>query len=94
MWSFGLYNLGLSDYQLWQLTLKEYGLLVDRYTEKEEIADRRIGRILAMIANANRDPKKGKPYTEEDFIAKKKRHVSNKPQTVEEQKAILARLGV
>ena len=92
IWSFGLINLRLSDYQLWQLTLKEFGLLVDRYLESEERNDRRAGRICALLANINRDPKKRqKPYNEDDFIP---RGQERKIQTAEEQKAILAGIGV
>ena len=92
IWSFGLINLRLSDYQLWQLTLKEFGLLVDRYLEQEEKADRRVGRICALLANINRDPKKqAKAYSEDDFIPRVK---ERKIQTAEEQKAILAGIGV
>ena len=90
IWSFGVINLGLSDYQLWRLTLREFGLLLDRYVENEEKADRRVGRVLAMIANVNKDPKKGKAYSEDDFIPKAK---ERKVQSVEEQKAILSRIG-
>lgn len=90
IWSFGIINLGLSDDQLWRLTLKEYSLLVDRYMENEEKADRRVGRLMAMLANLNKDPKKGKSYSEDDFIPRAK---ETKVQSVEEQKAILARMG-
>lgn len=34
--------------------------------EKRE--DVRLAYLLAMIANANRDPKKGRPYTADDFM--------------------------
>ncbi len=66
--------------------------MVDRYVEREERADRRFGRICAMIANVNRDPKKqAKGFTEEDFIPKVR---EQKTQTVDEQKAILSQIGV
>lgn len=41
------------------------------WREREQRADRRIARIITMIANVNRDKKvKRSPYTEDDFIPK------------------------
>ena len=36
----------------------------------EERADLRAGIVASTIANANRDPKKGKPFKAEDFMPK------------------------
>ena len=89
-WSFGIYNLRLSDGQFWRLTLKEFVWLTDRYRDEQEILDRRIGRICAMLAEPHRDKaKKSEPFTEMDFVPGK-----GKAQTVDEQKAILSRIGV
>ena len=85
-------SLGLSHIDLYGLTLREFSFLLDRYVEREEREDRRFGRVVAMLANVNRDPKKrSKPYTEEDFIP---RRAERKTQTVAEQKAILSQIGV
>jgi hypothetical protein len=52
--------------------------------------DRRVGRICAVLANLQRDPKKtAKPFTEMDFVPQPKRE-----QSAAEQKAILAQIGV
>lgn len=47
-------------------------MLFDRYKEEQKMYDRRIGRLCAVIVNTNRG-KKGKSYTEEDFMPKEKR---------------------
>ena len=61
--------------------------MADRWKEEQESMDRRFGRICAVIAEVNRNNKaRQKPFTEEDFIPKK-------PQSVEEQKAILMGIG-
>lgn len=66
-------------------------MLVDRYYDEQQMWDRRFGRFCALLANINRDPKKrSKPYSEEDFIPQ----VERKEQPVEEQIAILSRIGV
>ncbi len=74
LWSFGIYNLRLSDDQLWGLTLRQYFLLIDRWKEDNELTDRRFGRICAVLVNVNRS--KGKALTEEDFMPKEKKQDS------------------
>lgn len=51
-------------------------MLFDRYKEEQRMHDRRIGRLCAVIVNMNRG-KKGKSYSEEDFMPKEKRRQTN-----------------
>ena len=77
-----MYHFGLDSDQFWRLTLREFSHLAERHKESEEIADRRVGRIMSMLANVNRDPsKRPEPYTEEDFIPRP----PPPPQTPEQQ---------
>lgn len=64
---------------------------MDEWQLEQERQDRRVGRICAVIANVNRDPKRRtKAYSEEDFMPR----VTSKVQTVEEQVALLSKIGV
>lgn len=61
--------MGLSEDELWGLTLREYCLLVDRWIAAEERADLRTAQIASLIANIYRDEKKKPaPYTPKDFM--------------------------
>lgn len=54
-----------------------YEQQIERMKDEMKVHERFAGRICSMIANVNRDPKKRrKPYSEEDFIAGKKKGLS------------------
>lgn len=72
MWSVGVYDLGLTDAQFWRLSLREFFYLMKRHNAEQERRDLRAALICSVIANVNRDPKKGKSYQPKDFMPKKR----------------------
>ncbi len=55
------------------MTLRDITHLAERYKEEQEIINRRVGRLCAVLANFSTRQRKGnKPFTEDDFIPKKK----------------------
>jgi hypothetical protein len=65
----GRVELGLSESDFWQLTLRQFAAMMARVWERERRADLRIGILASLIANANRDPKKRQqPFTAFDFF--------------------------
>jgi len=67
----------LSKREFWHLTLAQLDALIKRYNDAQEWLNFRAGLICAVIANAHRDPKKGKAFTPKDFMPKKE--VKQKP---------------
>lgn len=69
LYASGVVDLGLSDEQFWRSTPRVLNALADRVGRRDRDAWRRSAMVCAVIANANRDPKKRrKAYTESDFI--------------------------
>ena len=69
MWAVGRYDLKLSEEELWGLTLKEFGLLVERYNAEVERQDFRVALVCSVLANIYRDDKRrAEPFTPEDFM--------------------------
>lgn len=61
--------MGLQPEAVWGLTLKQLGVLRERYMGQVRAEDRRAGEIVAMIYNVNRDQKKDpKGATWEDIF--------------------------
>lgn len=59
----------MTDEQFWRSTPAVIDAVAARVRERDRDAWRRSAMVCAVIANANRDPKKRKrPYTEADFI--------------------------
>jgi len=52
----------------WALTFKEYDALLKRHAITIERQDYRAGLICAVLANINRDPKRSKTFTPQDFM--------------------------
>jgi len=96
LWSFGRFNLGLSDEEFWHLTLAQFNALAKRYDEQQERQDYRAALICTVLAEINRDRKKRpRPFKPEDFMPKRGR--KQKPMTDEQMlaqaKIITAALG-
>ena len=58
-----------------------------------EVADVRFGISTSMFANANRDPKKQKAFSLEDFMFSKKSRKKPRAQTWEEQLALVVAIN-
>lgn len=71
LYASGVTDLGLSDEQFWRSTPRVLSAVADRVRQQDRDAWRRSAMVCAVIANANRDPKRRrKPYTEADFIGR------------------------
>lgn len=69
LWAFCRYTLKLSEDDFANLSFAELDALIDEHKRSERIADRRLGQIAQILANANRDPKRNpSPYGLDDFI--------------------------
>lgn len=77
LWSFARVNLRLNEEEFWSLTLAQLNVLAERYMERQQIEDARVGRICAVIANVNRDPKKHpRAYQPRDFMPRKRERLT------------------
>lgn len=82
MWSVGVYDLGLTTEEWGRLTPREFRALCERWKQDQKRQDGRVALIAALIANANRDPKRrSKPYQVDDFMPKER-----KKQTAEQMR--------
>jgi len=69
LWAFGRYDLYLSEFDFWNLTLVEFNALSERYRESQKWLNYRAAMICAVVANTVRDrKKKSKPWTPDDFM--------------------------
>ena len=71
LWSIGRYDLRLSEDEFWQLSLKEFNLLMKRHKEQRSAELYNSALICATIANVNRS--KGKHFQPSDFMPKEKK---------------------
>jgi len=86
----GRYDLGLSEDEFWELTLKELNALVERHESNHGWLNYRAALICSIIANSV--PHKGdKIFTYADFMPKMKPRKS-KPQTAEQMLATVKML--
>jgi hypothetical protein len=69
IWSVSIFDIGLTDYQFWRLTLRQYNALVKRLNEKEEAQRYNHAAILAQIHNTTAT-KKSELMKPEDFLGK------------------------
>jgi hypothetical protein len=60
-------DMGLSDQEFGQLTLKQFDLLSGRLEASREHDYLCAGIVSSTIANVNRDPDKHKPWVPSDF---------------------------
>lgn len=91
LWSFGRYNLGLSEREFWKLTPAQFYALSQRHKQERELKMLDSASIVAAIYNVNRDPKKRKrPFSPYDFMPKEK--VEKSPEELLEQVKILHRM--
>lgn len=92
MWSFGRYNLRLSEDEFWGVTPAEFVALVERYKEEQTWLNWRAALVCAVLANIYRDTKrKSQPFTPEDFMPG---HEKEEPQTVEQMESTLKMLTI
>ena len=71
----------------------EYNALTERDSRFHELQDYRAGLICAVIANANRNPKKKmRPFTPQDFMPTKRKPMSDEQMFAQVQ-AINTMLG-
>ena len=69
MWAVGRYDLKLTEEEFWGLTLREFGLLIERYNAEVERQDFRVGLLCSVLANIYRDDKRrSEPFTPQDFM--------------------------
>jgi len=78
VWAIGRFDLGLSEEELWNLTLPEFNALLERKRERDERADLRAGTVAAVIANAFRS-KGTRAYGPADFMPTLQRHERRQP---------------
>lgn len=71
IWAIGRQDLNLTEDEFWGLTFKEFDALLKRQAANIERQDFRAGLICAVLANINRDPKKSKVFTPQDFMPSK-----------------------
>lgn len=94
MWTFGRYDLGLTEIDFWELTPGQLDLLAKRHNSVEsarnERADYRSALICSVIANVNRG-KGQKPFKVQDFMPQESGPKKN--QTPEEQLTIVKMLN-
>lgn len=75
------------------MTPKEFNALSGRWRDEQKRLDSRVALIAALIANANRDPKRRKkPYAVEDFMPKERQRKSAN-QMLETVKVLHAAFG-
>jgi len=67
LWSFGRYDLRLSEDEVWGLTLRELRALSDRHKDSQSWLDYRAALICTVMANMWRDPK-SKALVPSDFM--------------------------
>ncbi len=54
----GVYDLRMPGEAVWDLTMRQFVLLTDRWKDEQRRKDRRSGEVVAMLYNVNRDSKK------------------------------------
>lgn len=74
----------LSEKEFWGLTLAQFNALAKEYASEQEWQNHRAALICAVIANANRDPKKHKAFQPKDFMPKKEEKKERKELTGEQ----------
>lgn len=87
-----VYFIGLLPCDFMKMTLNEiyevYEHRMKRIEYDNKANDMRTARICSLIANINRDSKKRrKPFTEDDFMPKKK--IEKKEQSIDQMASIL-----
>lgn len=76
------YFIGLLPAQFYTMTIREFEVYFEQTIKKikrdDESNDRRTARICALLSNINRDKKKKpKPFTEDDFMPKERKKMTN-----------------
>lgn len=87
-------EFGISEDEFWELTLREFVTLADRYRERERRADYRAGIIASLIFNAHRT-ESADPMEPGDFFGwgRKKDEEGDIATLIEGIAAMNARLG-
>ena len=94
MWAFGRYDLNLSEFDFWNLTLKEFNALSERYKESQNWLNHRSAMICAVVANTV-PQKKGrrKTWVPNDFMPTQERRQMTDKQMFAQIEAINSMLG-
>lgn len=92
LWSFGRYDLRLTDEEFWELSWDEFSALTERYLKEQESRDYRAALVCWILANAHRDTrKKPKPFEIKDFMPQRR---PKKAKTEEQMKDELTILNI
>ena len=87
LWAMGRYDLHLTNDEFWSITLAELNVLMERRAYDLERQDYHAALICSVLANINRDPRKGKTYSPSDFMFTRKE--SPKKQTPQDMLEII-----
>jgi len=68
MWAVAVYDLGLSTEQFFQLNLRKFNALVERFESEQERADFRAAQICSVAANIMGKKEDGTPFGPGDFF--------------------------
>jgi hypothetical protein len=92
LWSYGRFNLSLSENEFWHLTLAQFYALRRCYQDNEEWLDYRSSQICAMVANTVPRKKGSKVFSPKDFMPKTETQ-KHKRMTDEEMLSVVKRIN-
>ena len=65
-------DLGISPREFWEMTPRQFALLIKRHEARHDLRSRRqwqhTASVMALYANCHRDPAKSLPFSPEDFM--------------------------
>jgi hypothetical protein len=94
LWASGRYDLGLTEDEFWNLTLKEFNALLVRFKDAQDWQNYRAAMICAVVANTVRSSKKkARAWTPSDFMPIRERKVMTDKQMFAQVQANNALLG-
>lgn len=64
----GRVDLGLSDFEFWNLTFHLFFVLYERFTEQQKREDYRAGMICAVLGNIHRNKRSRKTFEPGNFF--------------------------
>ena len=93
MWASGRFDLGLTEDEFWNLTLKEFNALSARFKDAQDWQNYRAAMICAVVANTVRRKKGDRVWQPSDFMPTKERRVMTDKQMFAQVQAINSILG-
>ena len=94
MWASGRFDLGLTEDEFWNLTLKEFNALSARFKDAQDWQNYRAAMICCVVANTVRTKtKKPLPWVPSDFMPTRERKQMTDKQMFAQVQAINAILG-